>query len=225
MATEKEIRKKVIRTAEKYIGAKQYSKKHRKIVDIFNSVMPDGARLLLSSFWCAGFVSAVEIEALGKKDAKAICPLSYNCNTIIKKAKAKGIFVEKDSYKPKKADWILYDWQDTGKGDNKGLPDHVGIVEAVSKDGYITVIEGNKSKKVGLRRVLVNGRFIRGFVKIPYGKIADDDEDDIEIIYIVKKGDTLSEIASKFNTTVKAIADKNGIDNVNLIRTGQKLKI
>ena len=46
-----------------------------------------------------------------------------------------------------------------------------------------------------------------------------------DVIYIVKKGDTLSEIAKRYNTTVQAIAKKNNIQNVNLIHTGMKLKI
>lgn len=46
-----------------------------------------------------------------------------------------------------------------------------------------------------------------------------------ETIYVVKRGDTLSSIAKKFNTTYQEIARKNGIKNVNLIYPGQKLKI
>lgn len=44
-------------------------------------------------------------------------------------------------------------------------------------------------------------------------------------IYTVKAGDTLTKIAKKYNTTVKAIADLNGIKNVNLINVGQRLNI
>ena len=44
-------------------------------------------------------------------------------------------------------------------------------------------------------------------------------------IYIVKKGDCLSNIAKKFKTTVNKIAEDNGITNVDLIYTGQKLII
>ena len=43
--------------------------------------------------------------------------------------------------------------------------------------------------------------------------------------YIVKFGDTLSEIAQQFGTTFDKIAKDNGIKNVNLITVGQKLKI
>lgn len=46
-----------------------------------------------------------------------------------------------------------------------------------------------------------------------------------EIIYIVKSGDTLSEIAQKFNTTYQKIAKDNNISNPNLIYPNQKLVI
>lgn len=45
------------------------------------------------------------------------------------------------------------------------------------------------------------------------------------IIYTVKKGDTLSSIAKKYNTTYQKIAKDNNISNPNIIHTGQKLKI
>lgn len=168
--TEKEIREKVIDVAQAYLGAKEGGKLHKQIIDIFNTVKPDGASMTYSAPWCASFVSGVEIEALGKTDAKKICPLSYNCGTIIDRAKALGSWVEDDAYKPKIADWILYDWQDSGKGDNTGGADHVGIVEKVSGK-KITVIEGNKNDKCERRTLAVNGKYIRGYVAIPYNKL------------------------------------------------------
>ena len=45
------------------------------------------------------------------------------------------------------------------------------------------------------------------------------------VTYTVKSGDTLSEIAKKYNTTVNKIASDNGITNINLIYVGQKLII
>ena len=44
-------------------------------------------------------------------------------------------------------------------------------------------------------------------------------------VYTVKRGDTLSEIAMKYGTTVQAIAQDNHITNVNLIYPGQRLVI
>lgn len=46
-----------------------------------------------------------------------------------------------------------------------------------------------------------------------------------EVIYTVKKGDTLTYIANKFGTSVDALVKKNNIKNKNLIYKGQKIKI
>lgn len=46
-----------------------------------------------------------------------------------------------------------------------------------------------------------------------------------QIVYIVKRGDTLSKIAARYGTTVNQIAKMNGIKNVNLIYVGQRLII
>jgi len=164
-----EIREKVINTALQYLGVKEGSADHRHIVSVFNTVKPDGYPMTIYAPWCACFTSAIEIEALGKDKAKEICPLSYNCGTIISKAKKMGTWIENDSYTPNVADWILYDWQDSGHGDNTGGADHVGLVEKVTKK-QIYVIEGNKNDRVERRILKIDGRYIRGFVAIPYGK-------------------------------------------------------
>jgi len=46
-----------------------------------------------------------------------------------------------------------------------------------------------------------------------------------EEVYTVKRGDTLSAIARKYNTTYQKLAAYNGIANPNLIHVGQKIKI
>ena len=46
-----------------------------------------------------------------------------------------------------------------------------------------------------------------------------------ETIYVVKQGDTLSGIASRYNTTYQELAKINNIANPNLITVGQKIKI
>ena len=166
-----EIRTKVVETAKRHIGCKEGSKEHHAIIDLFNTVKPDGWKMTYSSAWCAAFATEVLIEALGAADAKKVAPMSANCDNMIRHAKEMGCWVENDAYKPKKGEMVLYDWQDTGYGDDKGGADHVGIVEKVSGN-TITVIEGNYSDMVKRRTLQVNGRYIRGYVTPLYSKIA-----------------------------------------------------
>lgn len=223
MATEKQLRNQLIKTAKSFLGAKQGSAKHKELINKFNQVKPDGWAMTYSAAWCAAAASAFAIKTFGVSKAKKYFPLSANCGTIITKAKKMGIWVESDSHVPKRGDWILYDWSDSGGGDNVGGPDHVGTVDKVS-NSKIYVIEGNKSNAVGERIIAVNGRYIRGFVTPKYSTMAKS-KTRSTITYTVKRGDTLSAIAKKYGTTVKAIAAENGIKNVNLIYVGQKLKI
>jgi LysM repeat protein len=46
-----------------------------------------------------------------------------------------------------------------------------------------------------------------------------------DAVYVVKAGDTLSKIASKYGTTYQTLAKYNNISNPNFIRVGQKIKI
>lgn len=223
MATEKQLRNQLIKTAKSFMGAREGSAKHKELINIFNQIKPDGWAMTYSAAWCAAAASAFAIKTFGVSKAKKYFPLSANCGTIITKAKKMGIWVESDSHIPKRGDWILYDWSDSGRGDNVGGPDHVGTVDKVS-NSKIYVIEGNKSDAVGERVLAVNGRYIRGFVTPKYSAMAKS-KTSSTITYTVKRGDTLSAIAKKYGTTVKAIAAENGIKNVNLIYVGQKLKI
>lgn len=58
-------------------------------------------------------------------------------------------------------------------------------------------------------------------IQIPNGLTSNSSRE----TYIVKKGDTLSEIAEKYGTTYKKIASDNGIADPNKIYPGQKLII
>ena len=89
---------------------------------------------------------------------------------MINKAKQMHIWVESDKYIPAKGDFVLYDWDDSGRGDCTGVADHVGIVEYY-KAGQIHVIEGNYSNRVKRRVININGRYIRGFVTPDYESI------------------------------------------------------
>lgn len=171
MSTEKELREKMVNVASSYLGVKGGSAKHKEIIDIFNTVKPFGYTGKYSDYWCAEFVSACAIKAFEKSKAKEYFPLSAGCPAMITKAKKMGIWVENDAYKPNIADWILYDWNDNGKGDNTGTPDHVGIVITVNGN-KITIIEGNYSNSVKERVLNINGIYIRGFVTPKYRAMA-----------------------------------------------------
>lgn len=160
----------IINVAKSYIGTVGGSSAHADIIHIFNSVKPFGYTAKRSDPWCSEFVSACAIQAFGKKTAVKYFPLSAACQYMISKAKEMNIWVESDKYIPAKGDFVLYDWDDTGKGDCKGVADHVGIVEYY-KDGIIHVIEGNYSNKVKRRTIKINARYIRGFVTPDYDRI------------------------------------------------------
>lgn len=150
-------RSKIVNQAKSWIGCKESDGSHKKIIDLYNK-NTSGYNMTYKDAWCACFASAVAIACGYTK----IIPTSVNCGDLITKFKAMGCWIESDSYTPKAGDYIFYDWDDNGKGDNKGTPDHVGIVEKVSGK-TITVIEGNYSDSVKRRKIQVNGRYIRGF--------------------------------------------------------------
>lgn len=158
-------RQAMVAKMKSWIGKNEADGSFREIIDIYNSHTPRarGYKLKYSDEWCAGTVSAAAI-ATGNTNA---VPLEVSCHYMIEGAKAKGIWVENDAYVPQGGDIILYDWQDSGVGDNTGNPDHVGVVEYTS-GGIIHVIEGNNGEKVARRDLPVNGRYIRGFIVPKY---------------------------------------------------------
>ena len=158
-------RQAMVAKMQSWIGKNEADGSFREVIDIYNSHTPRarGYKLQYSDEWCAGTVSAAAI-ATGNTDA---VPLEVSCHYMIEGAKAKGIWIEDDGYVPQGGDIILYDWNDSGAGDNTGNPDHVGVVEYTS-GGVIHVIEGNKGRKVARRELSVNGRYIRGFIVPKY---------------------------------------------------------
>lgn len=154
-------REAIVSEAIGHIGVKEGTVLHHKIIDRYNSrrPLPRGYAVKYSDPWCATFISYIAI-LMGYTD---IIPVECGCPQMITIAKQMGIWVEDDSYVPKPGDIVLYDWQDSGVGDNTGTADHIGIVEKVV--GNIeTVIEGNYQDSVKRREIAVNGRYIRGYI-------------------------------------------------------------
>lgn len=154
-------RNKVVQIMKNWVGLKESDGSHKAIIDIYNSIspLPRSYKVKYTDAWCAATVSA----AYHKAGYDVIFPSECGCSNMIDKAKKMGIWQENDAYVPSPGDCILYDWQDSGVGDNTGTPDHVGIVEKV-EGSNITVIEGNYSDSVKRRVIAVNGKYIRGYV-------------------------------------------------------------
>lgn len=163
---------KIIKVAKKYEGCRKYSDRHRKLIQIFNTVKPNGYTAHISDPWCAEGISAWAIEAYGKDNAKKYFPLSASVPDMVDKAKKLGIWKESDKTIPVIGYWVAYDWQDSGKGDNTGSPDHIGLVIKVEKNKF-TVLECNKGveSKCGDRIMDINGRYIRGYITPHYNKV------------------------------------------------------
>ena len=164
--TEQEMRAKIVSIAQSYIGCNERDGSHKKIIDLYNSHKPlaRGYAVKYTDAWCSTFASAVAIQA----GLTNIIPTECGCQKHIELFKKLGSWQENDAHVPSPGDYIFYDWQDSGVGDNKGAADHVGIVEKVAGN-TITVIEGNYSNAVKRRTLAVNGRYIRGYGVPKYG--------------------------------------------------------
>ena len=175
--------KKVAKIALAYEGASTGDKKHKQLVDIFNKEKPNGQVASYRDYWCAIAWTAWQLKA-GMKHEDV--PMGYNVPQLVEQAKKRKIWVESDKYIPRAGDGIIYDWQDDGKGDNKGNGDHIGLVYKVTKSN-IYVIEGNAGDKgvCKKRKVAINGRYIRGFITPKYNAIYIDH---LARLYAWKKG-------------------------------------
>ena len=152
---------KLVDQARAWLGCKEADLSNKEIIDIYNHHEPvaRGCKLGYRDPWCAAFVSACAIKT-GMTD---IIPTECGCGSMVKLLQKIDSWDESDDRIPNVGDIIFFDWDDSGYGDNKALPGHVGIVEHVS-GSTITVIDGNnKDDAVDRRTIKINGRFIRGY--------------------------------------------------------------
>lgn len=172
--TELELRNKVVEAMRDWLGWSEANGQYRAIIDLYNAQrpLPRGYAVQYDDEWCATCVTAAGIQA-GLHD---IILGECSCGKMIELYQAAGRWEENDAYRPEPGDIIMYDWQDTGKGDNTGGADHVGIVEKVVGN-TITIIEGNKGEAVARRTLAVNGRYIRGYCLPDYASKAEEDSE------------------------------------------------
>lgn len=123
-------------------------------------------------------------------------------------------------------------------GNDPEDPDHTGIVESVGSNGDFVTIEGNWGNKVC--RVEHNYKHDPYWKVCEFGRPMYDDavvdspiEEPEPVVepskglteYIVKEGDTLSEIAEDLGVDYMALVINNGIANPDVIYVGQRLVI
>ncbi len=205
--TEAEVREKIAAVMCGWIGLKRADQSHAPIIDTYNSHTPlsRGYKVTYTDDYCAATVSAAAIKA-GYTD---IMPVECSCSKLIEIAKKMGIWQEDDAYVPSPGDLILYDWQDGanfGTTDNKGAPEHVGMVEKIYGT-TITIIEGNMSGGiVGRRTIVVNGRYIRGYICPKYAAKASSTSTNTGAV----SGDVAGTVSASGNHKVGDIVKFNG---------------
>ena len=137
-----------------------------------------------------------------------------------------------------KCSGISTDFSKIVPGEAVWMPGHIGVyigdglaVECTPKwDNKVQITACNCSKAGYNRRNWTKHG------KLPYIEYvsetaaakpgtADTKPSGNEVVYVVKSGDTLIGIAKKYGTTYKVLATYNGINNPNIIRVGQKIKI
>lgn len=192
------------------------------------------------------------IEGIGKeeltKQAKQFCEIVQNTGYI------SGVYANKywfnnlidvnqiSNYKIWLAEWNGKEehtanfkvdiWQYTSKGNVNGINENTVDLNKI----YYSVFVIKKEKSIDeLAKEVIEGKYGNGEErKINLGSLYQEVQNKVneilkpknnDIIYIVKKGDCLCNIAKKFHTTVNKIATDNGITNVDFIHAGQKLII
>lgn len=221
---------KVLDVMTSWLEFSEANGKYKEIIDLYNSVkpLPRGYAVKYTDEWCDVTVSAAGIKA-GCSD---LIGRECGCEEHVKLFKKMGIWNEDGTVKPERGWVIVYNWDDTTQP-NDGYSDHIGYVEDVNGN-IITAIEGNKGEAVGRRYIPIGHGCIRGYGMPKYNssnnvQVSDDDTDrdnsNSVQSYTVKKGDTLSKIASKYNTTYQRLADYNGISDPDRIIVGQIIRI
>lgn len=173
-----ELINKVVNTAKEYQGAAEGSAKHKEIIKEWNSLSGIPGKAGLSTPWCAIYVSVIFAEA----GCGALVKPEWNCAALRDDFIKAGGWIENESTVPEVGDVIIYNWDDGANyasTDNKGSADHTGIVISVSDSKKtFQVIEGNygSSHSCAVRRMNVNGRYLRGFGRPAWDKLADPEE-------------------------------------------------
>lgn len=120
-------------------------------------------------------------------------------------------------------------WRKGQAGNSSDGAGHVAIVEEIKSDGSIVISQsaykGTRFYTSTLKKPYsMGGTYVfQGFIYPPVD--FEEKSNAGYTTYVVKKGDTLSGIANKYNTTYQELAKYNNISNPNIIQVGQVIKI
>lgn len=156
----------MIKIASKYVGVREGSPEHKRLIDEYNSLVSSvygTYRMSYTDPWCAAFVSLCGVKA-GYKNF----PCSAACDDMLNKCHSCGFTV---TNKPQINSIIFFDWN----GD--GSLDHVGIVENVSGNTVYT-IEGNTSDSCARRSYSVHNSSIKYYAIPPENPSVDDEDNE-----------------------------------------------
>ena len=201
MATELELRQRVVDVMKGWLGWSEKNGKFKAIIDLYNTQkpLPVGYKMKYTDEWCAACVTAAGMEA-GLHDI--ILP-ECSCSRMIALYQKKGQWMEDDAYRPQVGDILMYYWKD-GKDfattDCTAPPNHVGIVGAVNGN-TMTIYEGNKGEAVARRTLAVNGRYIRGYCLPDYASKAESEDD---MTYYK----TISDVPQDYQPSVQKLISK-----------------
>ena len=197
--TEQKLRQNIVEVMKSWLGYSEENGKFKAIIDLYNTQkpLPRGYEVKYTDEWCATTVTAAGMAAGLQEIIFGEC----SCSRMIALYQAAGRWEESDDYIPQPGDIIMYDWQDSGAGDNTGAADHVGIVEKVV-GSTITVIEGNKGEAVARRTLAVNGRYIRGYCLPDYAGKADKENETMKVYA------TIDEVPEAYRPAVDKLVER-----------------
>lgn len=160
----------VISKAREYLGVKEGTVAHHRIIDAYNQVrpVPVGYMVKYSDDWCDAFVSFIADKTGTSELIGSECGVQRHIQIF----KSLGIWRGKEF--PKMGDVVTFDW------DNNGWADHIGFVEKV-EDNKITTIEGNSNGRVERNTFMWNDSRIKGYARPKY-KIVGEVKKSIEVL-------------------------------------------
>lgn len=149
--------------------------------------------------------------------------IKHNYNAVL------GVLRPKDQTKVLGTGGLKGDANGDGKidvSDIAKIAAHIKGVKAIDKK-YADNADVDGNGRVDVGDIAAVSAHIKGVKAIKQDKPVEKPKpvEKKEIVYIVRKGDTLSSIAAEYGTSWAKIAEDNDIENANLIYVGQKLVI